>query len=162
MSEDVFANIHYHQRINLGRTMAKNSDWMNIFSVYIHWLSVTILLREKFNLGRTITKKTDEMKIFLSSYINNLVTILLQDKFNRFELKFFNFNYKNNQLIICLENNHSYLFKHYLLRSGLWTFVVLNKGQTTICEEIELYSLEKKYIQWRLLVDEKIGLVNTE
>ena len=40
--------------------------------------------------------------------------------------------------------------------------VILNKGQTTIWEEIEIYSQEKVYIIERLLVDKNIGLVNTE
>ena len=39
---------------------------------------------------------------------------------------------------------------------------MLNKGQTTICEEIEIYSQEKVYTIERLLVDKNIGLVNTE
>ena len=49
-----------------------------------------------------------------------------------------------------------------LSRSGKWTFVILNKGQTTIWEEIEIYSQEKVYTIERLLVDKNIGLVNTE
>ena len=40
--------------------------------------------------------------------------------------------------------------------------VILNKGQTTIWEEIEIYSQEKVYTIQRLLVDKNIGLVNTE
>ena len=50
----------------------------------------------------------------------------------------------------------------YLLRSGKWMLVILNKGQTTIWEEIEIYSQEKVYTIERLLVDKNIGLVNTE
>ena len=42
------------------------------------------------------------------------------------------------------------------------TLVILNKGQTTIWEEIEIYSQEKVYTIERLLVDKNIGLVNTE
>ena len=49
-----------------------------------------------------------------------------------------------------------------VLRSGLWTLVILNKRQTTIWEEIEIYSQEKVYTIERLLVDKIIGLVNTE
>ena len=40
--------------------------------------------------------------------------------------------------------------------------VILNKGQTTICEGIEIYSQEKVYTIERLFVDKNIGLVNTE
>ena len=40
--------------------------------------------------------------------------------------------------------------------------MILNKEQTTICEELELYSQQKLYTIERLLVDKKIGLVNTE
>ena len=47
-----------------------------------------------------------------------------------------------------------------VLRSGEWTLVILNKGQTTIWEEIEIYSQEKVYTIERLLVDTNIGLVN--
>ena len=61
-----------------------------------------------------------------------------------------------------------------MLRSGWWTLVILNKGQTTIWEEIEIlvilnkgqttileiYSQEKVYTIERLLVDKNIGLVN--
>ena len=36
----------------------------------------------------------------------------------------------------------------------------LNKGQTTIWEEIEIYSQEKVYTIERLLIDKNIGLVN--
>ena len=36
---------------------------------------------------------------------------------------------------------------------------ILNKGQTTIWEEIEIYSQEKAYTIERLLVD-NVGLVN--
>ena len=50
----------------------------------------------------------------------------------------------------------------YMMRSGLWTLVILNKGQTTIWEEIEIYSQEKVYTIERLLGDKNIGLVNTE
>ena len=32
-----------------------------------------------------------------------------------------------------------------VLWSGYWTLVILNKGQTTIWEEIEIYSQEKVY-----------------
>ena len=38
--------------------------------------------------------------------------------------------------------------------------VILNKGQTTIWEEIEIYSPGKVYTIERLLVDKNIGLVN--
>ena len=38
--------------------------------------------------------------------------------------------------------------------------VILNKGQNTIWEEIEIYSQEKVYTIERLLVDKNIGLVN--
>ena len=38
--------------------------------------------------------------------------------------------------------------------------VILNKGQTTIWEEIEIYSQVKVYTIERLLVDKNIGLVN--
>ena len=38
--------------------------------------------------------------------------------------------------------------------------VILNKGQTTIWEEIEIYSQKKVYTIERLLVDKNIGLVN--
>ena len=51
---------------------------------------------------------------------------------------------------------------YILLRSGYWTLVILNKGQTTIWEEIEIYSQENVYTIERLLVDKDIGLVNTE
>ena len=37
---------------------------------------------------------------------------------------------------------------------------ILDKGQPTICEEIELYSQEKVYTIEGLLVDKNIGLVN--
>ena len=47
-----------------------------------------------------------------------------------------------------------------MLRSGYWTLVILNKGQTTIWEEIEIYSQEKVYRIEGLLVDKNIGLVN--
>ena len=40
--------------------------------------------------------------------------------------------------------------------------VISNKGQTTIWEEIEIYSQEKNYTISRLLEDKNIGLVNTE
>ena len=53
-------------------------------------------------------------------------------------------------------------FTAILLRSGEWTLVILNKGQTTIWEEIETYAQEKLYTIERLLVDKNIGLVNTE
>ena len=49
-----------------------------------------------------------------------------------------------------------------VLRSGWRTLVILNKGQTTIWEEIEIYSQEKVCTIDRLLVDKNIGLVNTE
>ena len=49
-----------------------------------------------------------------------------------------------------------------MLRSGEWMLVILNKGQTTIWEEIEIYSQEKLYTIERLLVDKNRGLVNTE
>ena len=49
-----------------------------------------------------------------------------------------------------------------MLHSGLWTLVILDKGQTMIWEEIEIYSQEKLYTIKRLLVDKNIGLVNTE
>ena len=49
-----------------------------------------------------------------------------------------------------------------MLHSGWGTLVILNKGQTTIWEEIEIYSQEKVYTIERLLVDKNIGLVNTE
>ena len=39
-------------------------------------------------------------------------------------------------------------------------FAILNKGQTMIWEEIEIYSQEKVYTIERLLVDKNIGLVN--
>ena len=48
-----------------------------------------------------------------------------------------------------------------MLRSGEWMLIILNKGQTTIWEEIEIYSQEKVYTIERLLVDKNIGLVNT-
>ena len=48
----------------------------------------------------------------------------------------------------------------YVLLSGLWTLVILYKGQTTIWEDIEIYSQEKVYTMERLLVDKNIGLVN--
>ena len=38
--------------------------------------------------------------------------------------------------------------------------VILDKGQTTIWEEIETYSQEKVYTIDRQLVDKNIGLVN--
>ena len=55
-----------------------------------------------------------------------------------------------------------YIQEHWylLLRSGLRTFLILNKGQTTIWEEIEIYSQEKLHTIERLLVDKNIGLVN--
>ena len=60
---------------------------------------------------------------------------------------------------ISLEKTWTWLRRGNLL---LWTMVILNKGQTTIWEEIEIYSQEKVYtIKW-LLVDKIIGLVNTE
>ena len=49
-----------------------------------------------------------------------------------------------------------------MLRSGLWTLVILNKGQTMIWEKIEIYSQEKVYTIKRLLIDKNTGLVNTE
>ena len=44
----------------------------------------------------------------------------------------------------------------------VYEVVILNERQTTICEEIEIYSQEKVYKIDRLLVDKNIGLVNTE
>ena len=38
----------------------------------------------------------------------------------------------------------------------------IKSGQTTIWEEIEIYSQEKVYTIERLLVEKNIGLVNTE
>ena len=40
--------------------------------------------------------------------------------------------------------------------------MILDKGQTTIWEEIDIYSQEKVYTIETLLVDKNIGLVNTE
>ena len=49
-----------------------------------------------------------------------------------------------------------------MLRFGKWTLVIFNKGQTTIWEEIDIYSQEKVYTTERLLVDKNIGLLNAE
>ncbi len=38
--------------------------------------------------------------------------------------------------------------------------VILNKGQSSIWEEIKVYSQEKVYTKEGLLVDKNIGLVN--
>ena len=65
-----------------------------------------------------------------------------------------------NQVMCWYELNDINIY--ILLRSGEWTLVILNKGQTTIWEEIGIYSQEIVYTIERLLVDKNIGLVNTE
>ena len=47
-------------------------------------------------------------------------------------------------------------------RISEYRIVILNKGQTKIWEEVEIYSQEKVYTIERILVDKNIGLVNTE